>query len=290
MIATVDEADEGLKELILLKDTLLHEGHFYLSRWDRQRYSNINTQALIPSVVLVALEIANRLKDFDMRNAPDMELEELIKYVQKWNWRLEAHAEIVLAYQAKGDKADNPEAMEALAVYESLAGKYEAPGFETGLMEARFMEKYGANKPSAGKVPEELKANANLMGRLPFNFSHDQLLRAIHFGMKEPEWQKHARKQATEEARAEAERLIGAMFEDPWSLYEAELRLLGVSKDDSYGDAYRAFRKGVLERRVVFNSVGEGFNEATKEVAAFIIAWKKLGPLYAAKLRQEATV
>ncbi len=293
VIATADGAtDEGLEELVKLKDALLHEGSFRLSRWERQNSRYRNDQTLIPSVVLVAGEIASLLKDFDMRNAPDFGTPEFIAYGEKWVMRWKAHAAIVLAYQAQGDNPANPEAMEALAVYESLTGSYDAPGFEHGLMKAHFKIKYGADKPVTGEVPEELKADVNVMGQLNLHHTMDDFYRAIYFGTKKPAWKIHAEQEKQEQARqARAEALIDEMFSDPWTRCENELRILGINKEYSHEAARAAYRRGVFSHRETFVRMDVGTPEyaaAMKETAAFISAWKKLEPLYDAKSNQEA--
>ena len=247
---------------------------------------------MITSVVLVAVEIASRLNDVDLRNSPaDIKWEELMEMAKQWKTRLEAHAAIVLACQAKGTNPANPEALEALKAYESLSGKYEAPGFSNTLMREYFNTKYGAKTPSTGEVPEELKADPEWKGRMWVGqFSLDQFLRATTFGTREPEWKKaqraRARAEAEGEAEGEAERMIKALFDDPWGYYSKELELLGLKRQMTYREAQSVFRAGVMARKGTFIRMDTGTPEyaaAMKDTAAFLGAWGRVKPLYEMK-------
>lgn len=293
----VDTA-ESLEELVQLKNGIIKDGHFtYFGSFGNQIDSA--AKQLANSLLTVANEIAYRLKDVDIGNLTEeeskaMELEELgEKWLKPWKIRMEAHGAIVMAYQAKGEKIVNEEALEALAAYEALTGKYQPVSpytdFTMDLMEAYARIKYVADKLSTGEVPEELKADPDKF-RASMSFGMpdwDQWFRHQFFGSKEPEWKKWERQRAqqrTQSGRFQAEQPY-RVIKDPWLDYSEELQLLGLTKNMPYEEARRIFRQGLFERRSTFirRDIGTpGYGAAMKETAAFIEAWKKVDPLYAA--------
>ena len=311
LVEYVIDTAENLEELVKLKDTLLREGYFYSKDTPKVYTFGVEPHYpkghLVPSVLLVANEIAFRLKDINPRDENNIDNYKSqggdeLEYFKLWGTRLQAHEAIVIAYQvmasqSKSKKAKNAataQALEALAAYESLAGTYQADGFAIDLMEAYARTKYDTSKPSTGEVPEDLKADTEAMGRARFwgRVDWDQYFRERWFGTKEPEWKKRERQRAQQQeeyarsGRAQVEELVARLFRDPWDVYAKELGLLDLTKDMSYQEARAAFRKGIIARRLTFIRKDVGtpeYKAAMNETGTFLDAWNKVEPLYATK-------
>lgn len=286
LVSYVINSAESLDELVKLKDTLLAEGNFYSMDDPNTFYFNrtprFPEERLIKSVLSVANEIASQLTDIDVRDenvVSKYKGAEFDKFYRKWRIRLEAHEAIVLAYQAKGKKHANKEALEALAAYDSLAGTYEARGFKLELIEAYARTKYKPSMPSTGEVPDNLKADPEAMGRARFwgRFDWDQYFRQQWFGVKEPEREKKERQ------KKKVAEFIEQLPTNPWEAYNDELRLLGLTEKMSYEQARSIFREGLKARRSTFIRQDTGtpaYESAMKETAAFIDSWNKVEILY----------
>ena len=295
LVEYVIDTAESLEELVGLKNRIIIDGQF--GGMEEYRGVSSVTKRLANSLLLVANEIAYRLKDVDIRNLTEeeskaMEWEELgEKWFKPWSIRLEAHGAIVMAYQAKGESVVNKEALEALAAYESLTGRYQTvsayTNFSMGLMEAYARIKYGADKLSTGEVPEELKADPDKLRNSAFSGmpDWDQLIRHWLFGSKEPEWEKRERQRAqqrTQSGRFQAEQPY-RVIRDPWSDYSEELQLLGLTDNMSYEQARAAFRGKIKKQRLAFTHeiIGtQEYDSATKNAARILDAWNKVQPLY----------
>lgn len=289
----IDTAD-GIDELVEFKNTIISNGHFgLLDNYKWKRVDLSPTKRLANSLLLVANEIAYRLKDLDPRKLTEDESkalgweEFLEKWQKPWNIRLQAHGAIVTAYQAKGKNVVNKESLEALAAYESLTGKYQPVTtfaiFSPELMEAYARIKYGVDKPAIGETPEELKADMDKLKSSMFwgIFDFDQYFRRDWFGAKEPEWKKQER-----EKDIPLEEFVERLVKDPWGFYAKQLKIVGIAKEMSYEEARSIFRKGVKERRSVFTRKREEtaeYQSAMRETAAFVEAWSTVEPLYRTK-------
>ena len=297
LIEYVIATAETLEELVNLKDALLHEGHFYSLAF-RDTYGGYGGEFSPPkkhlanSMLLVANEIAYRLRDVDIRDEVVSSLgkDEFAELSRKWRTRLEAHEAIVMAHQVKGKKVVNKGALEALAAYEALAGTYQARGFTVDLMEEYARIKYGVYKPSTGKAPEELKAEhgwVHMWGHGGPNW--DQFFRAGWFGTKEPEWKKRKRQRAQQAPYGDSrqsqtyELTDRLSSRDPWELIRDELAILGVNRKMTYLEARSRFWDGIKQRRLTFIRMDIGtpeYQNAMRETAAFIEAWHRVEPLY----------
>lgn len=282
---TIDTS-ESLEELVGLKDSLLSEGNFfhYDSRWsDSYRKPKQN---LINSLLMVSFEIADKLKDIDIRNrSVEYETyEELREYNDKWRKRVDAYAAIVLCYQAKGKKPDNKDALNALRAYEELTGTYDGPRFHDDLMKTYAKIKYGADKPVYGEISEDLKADPD--SYVPFlKFpGFDYFFRAEYFGTKKSYWEKVKEGKGKEEKEKFEEYIDDLLgLGNHWERHAVELNLLGVNKEMSFEEARSIYRRIMKQQSVTFSRQDIGTSEyrsAMEKAAQYTVAWSKIEPLF----------
>lgn len=289
LVGYVIATSDSLDELVKLQETIIQEGRFYPNHYAVGDNLADTKKHLASSLLKVACEIAERQRNVRNDKASVAEFENVNKWVEEWNIRLDAHIAIVLAYQAT--KGVSEETLEALAVYESLAGTYQPWGrniFLVGLMEAYFKRKHSVGTLSKGEIPEELKAEHNWQGTWMFGIDYDQWFRARTFGEKKPPWEKEhkQREEARNKQKERLEQMIDGLFKDPWEYYKPELELLGLSNSMSYQEARSIYRKGAMQRRTTFirmDTETQDYKKAMEETAIFLDAWEKVGMLYQSK-------
>lgn len=288
---------ESLEELVTIKDTFLGEGQFRPKRPYGKDEVNAK-KTLAQPLLIVANELADRLKDVDPRkvdtHVSDKEFRDVYT---KWMMRLDAHAAVVIAFQAKGKYPVNKAALEALAKYEALAGTYQADWFAIDLMREYFNIKYSAGKLSTGEVPENLKADPDKVGFDSFRreTNWDQEFRRINFGVKEPELRRYERqrvgqdeKERQKRERQRIEDFVNGLFKDPWEANAKYLKILGLDKEMTYDAARAAFRKTITQYRVAFSMAAKekgtpAYENAMKAAGEVLEAWRAVEPLYKEK-------
>ncbi len=269
------ESAEDVYELNALQDALLDEGRFYPSS-----YGQLSAKKhLAQSIILVASEIADRLRDFSFENATE-DKRTLIDY---YGIRRDAYRAMVMAWQ--GYEGVGKETLEALAAYESLTKTYQARGFTIELMQEYFNHKYSASAPSTGEIPEDLKAEQEGGWYNPFSgIDWDQHFREERFGVKESNRERQERLRG--EAEREEQKRIGdleSLLRDPWSFYSKELELIGVRKGVTYQEAKTAFRRGIRKHRSAFTRMDVGTSEYDADMAGarnYLSAWERIEPLF----------
>ncbi|MDD5415957.1 MAG: hypothetical protein PHE48_03070 [Candidatus Daviesbacteria bacterium] len=283
LVQYVIDTSEGFPELNSLQDALLVEGSFYTIRsilYNPRPNSRQPDKHLINSVLLVANEIDDRLKDV---NAKEQEFEgksfeEAKEVMGRFNMRIKARQAIVLAYQANGKKPEeNIEALQALATYEFLSGQYQANGFDFDLMKAYAQIKYGTNKPSAGEVPDDFKIDPAKLSQMRFSrgYDFDAHFRYHNFGVKQEERER----KAEEAKRGSDESRIEDLFENASKNYAEALELIGVEEDMSYEEARSIYRNGLKKRQTTFIRQDKDtpeYDAAMDEMKRFLVAWERI--------------